>query len=191
MEKKEYPKVLLTREDYEFIMTNFPREKWEPDVNKLLFDSFDIKVVGVLEVSDKYTPEMNITKKNYVFNSKKILRKFYRVIEDTESDFERILQLNDNSEIRKYKEFPKYYFHARLVENTKSKAYKIGFTVDELYAILFGLLDPSIKSNISKLEELNKKYEEEIKNANKIIETYNKEEEETEFGTGDQTGDPG
>ena len=178
MDEKEYPKLLKTREDYEFIMTNFPKEKWELDVNKLLFDAFDIRVVGVLEVSDKYTPDMNFSKRNYVLNYKKILKKLLRTVEDIDSDFEKVLQLDDNSELRKYKEFPKYYFHARIIENPNAKAIKLGFTIDELYALLFGLLDPSLKSTIAKFDELNKKYEEEIKNADKIIEEYNKENEE-------------
>ena len=178
MDEKEYPKLLKTREDYEFIMTNFPKEKWELDVNKLLFDAFDIRVVGVLEVSDKYTPDMNFSKRNYVLNYKKILKKLLRTVEDIDSDFEKVLQLDDNSELRKYKEFPKYYFHVRIIENPNAKAIKLGFTIDELYALLFGLLDPSLKSTIAKFDELNKKYEEEIKNADKIIEEYNKENEE-------------
>ena len=110
----EYPKLLQTREDYEFIMTNFPKKKWEPDVHKLLFDAFEDVLVGVVKISDyNYKETDKLFKKDYVTNYKKIIRKLFRITEDTTIGYETIIRFNDNSELRKYKEFDNYYFHVK------------------------------------------------------------------------------
>lgn len=170
----EYPKLLQTREDYEFIMTNFPKEKWEPDVHKLLFDAFEDVLVGVVKISAyNYKETDKLFKKDYVTNYKKIIRKLFRITEDTTIGYETIIRFNDNSELRKYKEFDNYYFHVKTRVDPEAKAIRIGFTTDELFAILFGFLDPSIKSTINKLEELNKQYEGMIQDVERIEEQEN------------------
>lgn len=175
----KYPMILRTREDYEFIINNFPKEKWEKDVHKLLFDAYEDTLVGVLEVSDKYSETMKITKKDYVRNYKKIIRKFFRIIGDTTSEYEKIIEFTDGSELRKYTGFDKYYFHMRTRIDKESKAIRIGFTIDELFAILFGFLDPNLKSTIDKLEEVNKNLEGMIEHAEKYIEECEREKNES------------
>ena len=164
MSDKQYPMILQTREDYDFIMANFPKEKWEPDVNKLLFDAFEEIIVGVVNISDNYTEDMKLFKKDYVHNYKKIIRKFFRIVEDIHSDYEKIIEFKDRSELRKYTDFDKYYFHIKTRVNPNSKAIRIGFTTDELFAIVFGFLDPTLKGKINEFEKLSNKYEEMLQN---------------------------
>lgn len=44
-----YPKFLNTKEDYEFVRVNFPREQWESDFKALLNERYEWFNLGEIE----------------------------------------------------------------------------------------------------------------------------------------------
>lgn len=44
-----YPKFLNTKEDYEYVRANFPREQWEPDFKALLNERYEWFNLGEIE----------------------------------------------------------------------------------------------------------------------------------------------
>lgn len=55
---RNYPKVLQTKEDYEYVRTNFPKEKWMGDFQSLLDTQYEWFLIKELasdeaEISDR------------------------------------------------------------------------------------------------------------------------------------------
>ena len=172
----EYPMILKTREDYEFIIKNFPREKWEVDVQKLIIDAMDTRIVGVMDNKISNYNEKTVTfhKRDYVHNYKKIIKKMLiKNHLEVNENFETVFTCKDGSELRKYEMDKSHLYHTKIIYNPESKLFKIGFTVDELMAITMGILDPSMRSQMKDLE----KQEKELQNAIDKLETQEKEEE--------------
>lgn len=175
----EYPAILKTRADYEFIIKNFPREKWEIDVQKLIIDSMDTKIVGAIDNRKEFPKGMNLYKRDYIHNYKKFIKKMLlKNNREVNENYELVFTCKDGSEIRKYGVDDFHLYHAKIIYNPESKLFKIGFTVDELMAITMGILDPSTKSQ---MEEL-KKQEQELQKEIDKVESEMKENDNNESG---------
>lgn len=96
-----YPKFLNTKEDYEFVRANFPREKWEGDFKALLNERYEWFNVGEAE-GEGVTDET------------------HKVVESTNID---------GVVTRSQYEYK---------ENENARIYRLGYTVDEVKAILEG-----------------------------------------------------
>lgn len=58
----EYPRILQTKSDYEFVRKNFPKEKWEKSFTNLLDTTHDWFFVRKLS-AEEATPAQSITQK--------------------------------------------------------------------------------------------------------------------------------
>lgn len=57
----EYPRILATKSDYEFVRQNFPKDLWEKDFNNLLETQYNWFFTKVLE--DNEEVEQNFVQK--------------------------------------------------------------------------------------------------------------------------------
>ncbi len=96
-----YPKFLNTKEDYEFVRANFPKEKWKADFQSLLDTRFDWFNEGEIE-GEGVTDDT------------------HKVVEGKQ----------DNETVVRYQ----YVYK----ENENARIYQLGYTVDEVKAILEG-----------------------------------------------------
>ncbi len=94
-----YPKFLNTKEDYEFVRANFPKEQWRPDFEALLNERYEWFNLG--EIKGEGTTDDT-----------------HKVVED---------KRDDETVIRYQYEYK---------ENENARIYRLGYTVDEVKAIL-------------------------------------------------------
>lgn len=57
----EYPRILATKSDYEFVRQNFPKDLWEKDFNNLLETQYNWFFTKVLEDNEEI--EQNFVQK--------------------------------------------------------------------------------------------------------------------------------
>ena len=57
----EYPRILATKSDYEFVRQNFPKDLWEKDFNNLLETQYNWFFIKVLEDNEEI--EQNFVQK--------------------------------------------------------------------------------------------------------------------------------
>ncbi len=94
-----YPKFLNTKEDYEFVRANFPKEQWQPDFEALLNERYEWFNLGEIE-------------------GEGVADDTHKVVED---------KRDDETVIRYQYEYK---------ENENARIYRLGYTVDEVKAIL-------------------------------------------------------
>lgn len=94
-----YPKFLNTKEDYEYVRANFPREQWEPDFKALLNERYEWFNLG--EIEDEGVTDDT-----------------HKVVED---------KRDDETVVRYQYEYK---------ENENARIYRLGYTVEEVEAIL-------------------------------------------------------
>lgn len=99
-----YPKTLNTKEDYEFVRQNFPKEEWKEDFEDLLATVNEWFNLGKLEEGDA-----GITDDTH------------KVVESEQ---------DDGAVTERYQ----YEYK----ENPNARIYQLGYTVDEVKAILEG-----------------------------------------------------
>ena len=96
-----YPKFLNTKEDYEFVRANFPKEQWESDFKALLNERYEWFNLGEIE-GEGVTDDT------------------HKVVED---------KRDDETVVR-------YQYEYKVNEN--ARIYRLGYTVEEVEAILAG-----------------------------------------------------
>ena len=96
-----YPKFLNTKEDYEFVRANFPKEQWESDFKALLNERYEWFNLGEIE-GEGVTDDT------------------HKVVED---------KRDDETVVR-------YQYEYKANEN--ARIYRLGYTVEEVEAILAG-----------------------------------------------------
>ena len=96
-----YPKFLNTKEDYEFVRANFPKEQWESDFKALLNERYEWFNLGEIE-GEGVTDDT------------------HKVVED---------KRDDETVVRYQYEYK---------ENENARIYRLGYTVEEVEAILAG-----------------------------------------------------
>lgn len=99
-----YPKNLNTKEDYEYVRANFPKEEWQGEFQNLLDTVCEWFNMGVLADGDAGTTDDT-----------------HKVTEDKREDTATVTRTQ-----WEYK------------ENPDAKIFRLGYTVDEVKAILAG-----------------------------------------------------
>lgn len=101
---KGYPKHLNTREDYEYVIANFPPSEYLQDLRNLL-NTDDWFYVSTADSADELTTDDT-----------------HKVVEELSRD-------EDGNEVTKYVRY-------ELRTNETAKIFQIGFTVDEVKALI-------------------------------------------------------
>lgn len=161
-----YPQTLETREDYEYIRKNYPKEIWEKDYLELLIGSYKNIIVGKNPTWNFPDPE---DKETVVFNYD-----LFSTIDDNGALAKRILENPDKwtkvEEINFFYKVVTYHgvrYLVYLMEDRESKLFKLGYDPDTIMAYLFDLEVPDIIENgVEELkeEEVLKALEEEEEN---------------------------
>jgi hypothetical protein len=134
----EYPQTLETREDYEFIRKNFPKNIWDHDYLELLMDAYTNVVVGKSPTwyfKDEKDPE------SAEFSCTPIDKELEDTILSNEDKFTSEEKVNFFNRVVTYQGV-KYLI--RLEENQNSKLFQLGYTPDLIMAYLFELEIPEI-----------------------------------------------
>lgn len=156
----KYPKVLKTKEDYEFIRINFPYDVYVNDFRELLMNATEEKFVGWCKIKKNNKGEEPIitkfhrwtkspTDKNLKRNMKKIIWKNdeeYDLLCTSEIDPNTNEELPYELEVRNYIKpvdgTPLRYWVFTHVLMQNSKLEQLGYTVQEVSNICMGI-DPT------------------------------------------------
>ena len=140
----KYPKILETREDYDYVIKNFPREIWLPDYKELFDNAFYSKVIGKnAVVKDGIATFDDISEEE----AKEVQENSNKWKDWKELDVNNHLEFSDKyNDVILYKG-KLYITSVRL--NPESKMAKLGFNEDEAYEYMLGLT----KDDLSKLAE--------------------------------------
>lgn len=135
---KQYPQVLSTKEDYEYVRQNFPREYWEKDFEELLSEGYSYKVLGI--VPDEYFDKSNEELEKTRFNDEEFSKVLTPVPEkkattllNHQAEWESREITFDITMVR----WNKKTYVVVFVPDPDSKIAKVGYTTDELIEILF------------------------------------------------------
>ena len=178
----KYPKLLKTREDYEFIRKNFDPKLWMEDFRQLLNSSMEEKVVGTCRVVKKNKEEYAPVKMKF-FKGNESLKEFYE--RRLDEDYVVCASIDKDTEARYYGTQPitKKTECAMVKHQVKpnSKMESLGYTQEDLVCLSLGI-DPSGLELLDKLSNYEKVLDERIKKLDEeIAETdENLAEEENE-----------
>lgn len=184
----KYPKVLNTREDYEFIRNNFPRKYWEEDYKQLLNDSFAVIPYAPVKISrDENSGKINkLTRLEKSFNFEKIRKnknrfeEYKSLCEKLEKEFDESILLMDNNTIAEGIEYEGEKIESneeiRLfsdslacvchnIEKPDSKIRKLGYTPEQIFDYIIGISE----------EEFEKKQKEFLEKSNSKLNNILKE----------------
>lgn len=131
--EKRYPEVLKTKEDYEYVRNNFPREYWEKDFEEILTDGFSYEVVGTLpkmedpEYWEKQSVEtiMKAIKLEWCDRGSPVLSHQAEWVQKEISFDDSIVYWNNK------------IWYIKFVPDKNAKIKTLGYTVEELLDILY------------------------------------------------------
>ena len=136
----KYPRTLETREDYDYVIKNFPREMWLPDYKEVFDSGFYNKVIGKnVVITDGIATYDDVTDdevKEVQSNSNK-WKNWVDLKEGNHLEFS-----EKYNNVIQYK--GKLYVTAVKV-NPDSKMAKLGFTEDEAYGYMLGITQDELK----------------------------------------------
>ena len=169
LDVSQYPKLLKTREDYEFIRKNFDPKLWMEDFRQLLNSSMEEKVVGTCRVVKKNKNEYTPVKKKF-FKGDESLKEFYE--RRLDEDYVVCASIDKDTEAR-------YYGTQPITKKTEcvmvkhqvkpnSKMESLGYTQEDLVCLSLGI-DPAGLELIDKLTNYEKVLDERIKKLDKEI----------------------
>ena len=182
LDVSQYPKLLKTREDYEFIRKNFDPKLWMEDFRQLLNSSMEEKVVGTCKVVKKNKDEYAPVKMKF-FKGNESLKEFYE--RRLDEDYVVCANIDKDTEAR-------YYGAQPITKKTEcvmvkhqvkpnSKMESLGYTQEDLVCLSLGI-DPSGLELLDKLSNYEKVLDERIKKLDEEIAETNENlaEEENE-----------
>ena len=169
LDVSQYPKLLKTREDYEFIRKNFDPKLWMEDFRQLLNSSMEERVVGTCLVVKKNKNEYTPVKKKF-FKGDESLKEFYE--RRLDEDYVVCASIDKDTEAR-------YYGTQPITKKTEcvmvkhqvkpnSKMESLGYTQEDLVCLSLGI-DPAGLELIDKLTNYEKVLDERIKKLDKEI----------------------
>ena len=180
----QYPKLLKTREDYEFIRKNFEPQLWMEDFRQLLSSSTEEKVVGTCRVVKKNKTEYKPVKMKF-FKGNENLKEFYE--RRLDEDYVVCASIDKDTEARYYgtqpitKKTECVMVKHQVKPNSKMEA--LGYTQEDLICLSLGI-DPAGLELIDKLNEYQKvlsdritKLDEEIAETDEKLANEEKKEE--------------
>ena len=169
LDVSQYPKLLKTREDYEFIRKNFDPKLWMEDFRQLLNSSMEERVVGTCLVVKKNKNEYTPVKMKF-FKGNESLKEFYE--RRLDEDYVVCASIDKDTEAR-------YYGTQPITKKTEcvmvkhqvkpnSKMESLGYTQEDLACLSLGI-DPSGLELLDKLTNYEKVLDERIKKLDKEI----------------------
>lgn len=169
LDVSQYPKLLKTREDYEFIRKNFDPKLWMEDFRQLLNSSMEEKVVGTCKVVKKNKDECAPVKMKF-FKGNESLKDFYE--RRLDEDYVVCASIDKDTEAR-------YYGTQPITKKTEcvmvkhqvkpnSKMESLGYTQEDLVCLSLGI-DPSGLELLDKLSSYEKVLDERIKKLDEEI----------------------
>ena len=151
----KYPKTLETREDYDYVIKNFPREMWLPDYKEVFDSGFYNKVIG-----------KNVVITDGIASYDDVDDEEVKEIQSNSAKWKNWTELSEKNHLEfseKYNNVIQYkgklYVTAVRV-NPDSNMAKLGFTEDEAYGYMLGLTQSDL-NDIETGDDIN-----EIKSAN-------------------------
>lgn len=164
----KYPRVLRTKEDYEYARNNFPAEYWTKDFKKLIMDSIETRIVKICEDVHKvhgkddvyeYKKSMDLKTTNPLY------RYLYDLIDEDPGETLRIE--DDENELRKYTtQHGDFYLLVHTSMKKDSKLERIGYTMDEAISASMGVVEnhQDMQEKINKVQESLQKKIDEVEN---------------------------
>ena len=171
MDLSKYPKVLKTREDYEFIMKNFPAKYWQLDFRDLILESINVVLVGICDIKyQKVEGEEELEEAvplhiKYLKNAFAADYIYFQSILDTVADYETVYCFDiPTREVRKYIYQDKpYYIIVDIVEKSDSKMKRLGYTMEEAICLSMGIIDDETVETMQHLHDMEKSISDKLK----------------------------